>query len=218
MESPNQGCDRDVGRDLRRPQGLIGIEPEGAACRVANDVVGQDARRGAEGAVLFTPLGAGLQGAEPAPPRFLPMARSTSPLGAGNRTGVKLKTHAAPGRSTGSSTKKSTVLLLRLPSRRAFRRRLPLSASNICPKSGALITAGSCKLPSSAHWLGKTVTGVTPGSKGKTTSTASTRLVSGPCREKVIVRESDAGLEFQSSEAFDVIDNRYIVDFAGAGS
>ena len=54
------------GGDLGHEEGLVGVEPDRDAGRVADDVVAEDPGRRAEGLVLLAPAGAGLEGVEPA--------------------------------------------------------------------------------------------------------------------------------------------------------
>jgi hypothetical protein len=81
-----------------------------------------------------------------------------------------------PAATWGRVRTRSTVFFSRLPSSRPDTGRSPDSRTSIGPKSGALMTAGSAKVPSSPQEPGRTVAGVVRGSNGKMTSAASHRF------------------------------------------
>jgi len=85
------------------------------------------------------------------------------------------------------------------------------SENSICPKSGALITAGRRRLPSSSHWLGSTVVGVTRGSKGIRSSTPALGSLLAPCRDRVMEIEAEVAFRLQSSSIAGAGVKRYVV-------
>ncbi len=72
-----------------------------------------------------------------------------------------------------NSSVRSTVCFARLPRSRPLTASRGVHARSICPKSGALTTAGSRRLPSASHRAGSSVVAAMRGSKGKTSSNRS---------------------------------------------
>ena len=96
-----------------------------------------------------------------------------------------------PACSVGNSSVKSTVWFARLPRSRPVSGPVSLESS-ICPKSGALMTAGSRRLPSDSQRAGRIVVAAINGLKGKTSAKWSTSffpptncMVSLPCAARI---------------------------------